>query len=669
MEKVSPTFETILGENPSATILIHLEDIKQEGNIVFPYAKVASQPVSGSALFWFNQFSDGGVDDVTKHGICPLSFGEKWVAKKLILPKDSFLGRHCTLRKNERHQFPVNGKYFQKRPEDAHKSVRKSREGPTFPKGKKYHKYSVISLNGMTDLVQLEWRLYPRLKEIYHTNLDATRGTFRDELETKNRDVLMYFQNFEESTKKLVEKLEDLPHNDVKAAKKVSLNPVAVYKLLSRFHLYYFPWILDSPHVGNNIKLQIVSLVNRFYSITDGPSEVDYEDAMFIILKIQFVYDLDVKDVAAGLIDGVDSRISLNALDCFLIGKLGTSKKFFTSGIEWLEHSLYLTENTSDNSVRIEEVYDELANAEMLHDKELPQEKFPKYHFFHNPLSEIRNRDQRITGKSMMYQELEANITESKNYDNMLWGVCRGKIQQTNEQKSKLFCWYEKEIHSSYKIGPIKAEFLSIRPYPDIVQFYDVLSDRAMEDLRNYGQENSFRIVMSNGEFDPLKSAIIGSEDKKLAYLESARTVGSMNRLSKLKALKPSSRLPFYYYAYPPGTARGRHYDGEIPNVDKYVASFIFYISDVEKGGETVFHRIGLKVTPRKGSGIYFYNFHSSGKINPRMEHASCPIVFGEKWIVARDFFESEQHHLQCHLKPEGIYEIIVNGQSRSRYQ
>ena len=62
---------------------------------------------------------------------------------------------------------------------------------------------------------------------------------------------------------------------------------------------------------------------------------------------------------------------------------------------------------------------------------------------------------------------------------------------------------------------------------------------------------------------------------------------------------------------------------------------FIMQMSDVEAGGATVFVDLGVRVTPVRGAGLFWYNLRRSSAGDFRTRHAACPVLLGEKWGVS----------------------------------
>jgi prolyl 4-hydroxylase len=97
---------------------------------------------------------------------------------------------------------------------------------------------------------------------------------------------------------------------------------------------------------------------------------------------------------------------------------------------------------------------------------------------------------------------------------------------------------------------------------------------------------------------------------------------------------------------YDPGEQITEHYDFVDPNVPDYerqvrergqrVVTFLVYLNDDYRAGETEFPRLGVRHKGSAGEGMFFVNAFADGRPDVRTLHAGRATTGGEKWIVSQ---------------------------------
>ncbi|CAG7836314.1 unnamed protein product [Allacma fusca] len=132
--------------------------------------------------------------------------------------------------------------------------------------------------------------------------------------------------------------------------------------------------------------------------------------------------------------------------------------------------------------------------------------------------------------------------------------------------------------------------------------------------------------------------------------------------------MRPSSAEELQVASY----AFGGHYEvhmdalrltSETMDRGDRIATFMFYLTDVEKGGSTAFPMAGVAARPVKGSAVFWNNLFSSGNPDERTWHGACPVIMGEKWVANKwiRYFDQMQTH-QCKSQQPSQMDFKVNG-------
>ncbi|XP_034668643.1 prolyl 4-hydroxylase subunit alpha-2 [Drosophila subobscura] len=77
------------------TFLFYMTDVPLGGATIFPKINLTIQPKKGSALFWYNIHNDWEPHLLTRHGVCPMIDGNRWILTKSLMAYDQMFVKLC----------------------------------------------------------------------------------------------------------------------------------------------------------------------------------------------------------------------------------------------------------------------------------------------------------------------------------------------------------------------------------------------------------------------------------------------------------------------------------------------------------------------------------------------------------------------------------------------
>ena len=117
-------------------------------------------------------------------------------------------------------------------------------------------------------------------------------------------------------------------------------------------------------------------------------------------------------------------------------------------------------------------------------------------------------------------------------------------------------------------------------------------------------------------------------------------------RIDDLVGMEPAWGETIQGQRYMPGQQYKAHYDWFHIGTDYWKSerkrggqrswTAMIFLNEVEEGGETLFEKTGLQVTPQAGAILIWNNATPSGEVNDMTLHAATPVVKGVKHVITK---------------------------------
>lgn len=422
---------------------------------------------------------------------------------------------------------------------------------------------------------------------------------------------------------------------------------------------------------------------------TNVPGSEDYTGAVSAILRLQETYKLDAGTIANGLLGGLQSVAPMTAVDCFNFGRTAYLDRDWVMTVTWMREALSrekakeqpskdflsdILDHLSYSTSKTGNFKGALSWAEELDRMNPHHERVAGYltYFKHQIQEAVHSRGQRgdVGDENVAVIPNAASL-----FDREYWferrkyqALCRGDeaaLKLSAKRAKQLNCRYVHRNRPRLILSPVKVE--EVFDKPRLLVLHDLISDAEIDDVINNVGGRLRRATARNartGQFEPADYRI-----SKSAWLPPSTSVAVRDifqRVEDLTNLDMEFSEDFQVNNYGIGGMYDPHFDFSRAHEsttwkDAYgdnrgnrIATVLFYLSDVEAGGATVFPTVGAAVQPKKGSAVFWYNLLPSGEGDLLTRHAGCPVLVGSKWVANFWIHEGGQEfRRRCRRSPK----------------
>ncbi|XP_031552959.1 prolyl 4-hydroxylase subunit alpha-1-like [Actinia tenebrosa] len=403
---------------------------------------------------------------------------------------------------------------------------------------------------------------------------------------------------------------------------------------------------------------------------TGFPTDEDVLGCVRAIMRIQEVYRISAKQIADGKLSNKTVTPQLNAEHCFEIGFAYYQWENYAQAYGWLIEGMTRLEKPFEYNgpLRRVQVLEFLSWTEYMTDRLIDALKHalellqldPENDYAGRNIEFLTNEVQKANEKGGPYVRQEAFFKKPRKkkeeYMKVYERLCRGISLKSQAQLGRLKCYYETKLHPMLKLRPLKVEMINEDPY--IVMLRDVMYDHEIEYIKKTAAPLLNRATVTNSETGDLEFA--DYRVSKSGWLEDFthdNDEGILKRINRrtsiITGLKTDNTSAEALQIVNYGTAG--HYEPHFDHATEpysaimrlgmgnRIATLLFYMSDVESGGSTVFIETEAIARPSKGDAVFWYNLRKSGEGDSLTQHAGCPVVVGSKWVCNKWIHEMGQ--------------------------
>lgn len=429
--------------------------------------------------------------------------------------------------------------------------------------------------------------------------------------------------------------------------------PTNVFSLVRRLHK---DWTYLDIYMTQSVGQEQTKALHEYWSHL--PKEDDWGEAVNAISRLQDTYDLKAEDLTSGIINGKKYDTKLSALDCYAMGfELFGRKDYIGAGF-WLYSAINSYEENAllrlyDLSrAKIMELYAETLLRQSRYQDALTMINVVLSLSSPKPNSELQRRKNDVELHIKTYNPQP--VKHPKNAPSFYQLGCRGAFAN---QQSKLYCVYNTTTTAFLKLAPLKMEILSLDPY--LVIFHDVMSDEEIVTLQLMARPVLRRATVYSEE-RKLSEVVAGRTSKFAWFYDDTNEVTTRvnKRIEDMTGFELTGSEMLQVMNYGLGGHYATHFDFFNVSLTADIvamqgdrkATVLFYMTDVDQGGATVFPNLRTAVFPKKGTAVMWYNLNNRFEGDYKTLHAGCPVIVGSKWVTNKWIRERNQmFRLPCY--------------------
>ncbi|XP_052835140.1 prolyl 4-hydroxylase subunit alpha-1 [Drosophila gunungcola] len=365
------------------------------------------------------------------------------------------------------------------------------------------------------------------------------------------------------------------------------------------------------------------------------PDQSELQGAIKGLARLQRVYNLSTSDLAGGVINGFSYDSELQWRECYEIGAQLFDLGEYQRSLEWLQVAHVLLRNLEDEKDKTHYLsdireYAAMANFELGNTKRAGRllNQILKPEPTHTAQQTRKYLENHEPGKKIQ----EKNPSWYGNYTRL----CQGKRLPEESSGSPLKCYLDGKRHAYFTLAPLQVEPVHLDP--DISVYHGMLNSQQI--LSIFEEADKEEMVRSAVAGEGGKRTVRDLRVSQQTWLD--YTTPIMESVSRIIQFVSGFDMAGAEHMQVANYGVGGQYE---PHPDYFevnlpsqfegdrISTSMFYLSDVEQGGYTVFTKLNVFLPPVKGALVMWHNLHRSLDVDVRTLHAGCPVIVGSKRI------------------------------------